>query len=25
MRNLLGVPAEIAQEIEADVPGMARR
>jgi hypothetical protein len=22
MRNLLGVPAEIAQEIEADVPGM---
>jgi tellurite resistance protein len=25
MRNLLGVPAEIAQEIEADIPGMARR
>lgn len=25
MRNLLGVPAEIAHEIEADVPGMARR
>jgi uncharacterized tellurite resistance protein B-like protein len=25
MRNLLGVPAEIAQEIEADVPGMASR
>lgn len=24
MRNLLGVPGEIAQEIEADVPGMAR-
>jgi len=24
MRNLLGVPAEIAQEIEADIPGMAR-
>ena len=23
MRNLLGVPAEIAQEIEADIPGMA--
>jgi uncharacterized membrane protein YebE (DUF533 family) len=22
MRNLLGVPADIAQEIEADVPGM---
>jgi uncharacterized membrane protein YebE (DUF533 family) len=25
MRNLLGVPAEIAQEIEADVPGMTSR
>jgi len=23
MRNLLGVPAEIAQEIESDVPGMS--
>ena len=23
MRNLLGVPAEVAQELEADVPGMA--
>jgi hypothetical protein len=22
MRNLLGVPAEVAQELEADVPGM---
>ena len=25
MRNLLGIPAEIAQEIEAEVPGVARR
>lgn len=25
MRNLLGVPAEIAQQIEADVPGMTSR
>ena len=25
MRNLLGVPAEIAQEIEADVPGVTGR
>jgi uncharacterized membrane protein YebE (DUF533 family) len=25
LRNLLGVPAEIAQEIEADVPGMTVR
>jgi uncharacterized tellurite resistance protein B-like protein len=23
MRNLLGVPSDVAQEIEADVPGMA--
>jgi tellurite resistance protein len=25
MRNLLGVPADVAQEIEADVPGMIVR